>query len=279
MPRVGIRIDEWMEQMQRSIMGELIPGHLRVLESVYSARRLNRWEGGTLAHFVAKSEVEENCIDNCRVDNVASKPDRSAQYGWSWEKITLILGSVAHWCLNLRRNNKKKLLFLSLFLLSSIQWHKANLHPLVCGLDWEWLHIDFWSCVSSPEGSRWLIKSIGRWSMRRLSVLCSLASFICWLKLAWYSSWFQPYAALRYESVFVCVCAYACMQCSLKRYMDWALAKDIFQTHAWSSNDCFTDLVIYNSRGMNNAYLGNLLVTVNNLETFFFHMGMACAYW
>lgn len=60
---------------------ELIPGLLGVLESVYSARRLNRWKGGTLAHFVAKSEVEEICIDNFRVDNIASKPDKSAQCG------------------------------------------------------------------------------------------------------------------------------------------------------------------------------------------------------
>lgn len=81
MARVGLRIDEWMEQMQRSIMGELIPGHLRVLESVYSARRLSRWKGGTLAHFLAKAEVEEDCVDNCRVGNVSSQPDSSTQYG------------------------------------------------------------------------------------------------------------------------------------------------------------------------------------------------------
>lgn len=58
---------------------ELILGHLRVLESVYSAKRLNRWKGGTLAHFVAKSEVNKTCIDNCRVNKSASKPDKSAQ--------------------------------------------------------------------------------------------------------------------------------------------------------------------------------------------------------
>lgn len=59
--------------------GELISEYLRVLESIYSARRLNRWKGGTIAHFIAKSEVEEICIDNCRVNNSALKPDKSAQ--------------------------------------------------------------------------------------------------------------------------------------------------------------------------------------------------------
>lgn len=65
--------------MLELITGEFISGLLDVLESLYSARLLNRWKGGTLAHFLAKSEVEEICIDNCRVNNSALKPDKDAQ--------------------------------------------------------------------------------------------------------------------------------------------------------------------------------------------------------
>lgn len=110
----------WMDGTDAGVdYRELIWEHLRVLESVYSAKWLNRWKGGALAHFVAKSEVEETYIDNCRVNNSASKADKSAQCGWSKEVITLSIGSDPHWWLNLRKINTTHSFFPSNFSVSS----------------------------------------------------------------------------------------------------------------------------------------------------------------